>query len=413
MTRKIILVLYIILISTIIYGQKLDLYNNVHEEIITQGPGILFIDSPKTDYVSLSVFIKLTEAPPGLAHLAEHLVFASNPKLNSGDFDKICEKYGCTCDAYTNYDYSVYKLVVKVEFLPIILEYLSYVLLYHEVKDSELYLEKSIIKDEYWGRRSVPFNNIRYMLQKGLYGSNYYGYPIEGDNISEYTALDLNSFYDNNYISKNIRIVIFGSVDREEIKDIIKKYYVEPEKMSFNIPIDVVPKQKSLYINDIKGYFGIMFSLAGTYSIEEAIVCDVLSQLVDNLSSKEIQKKYNSKSVYIHNSGKWASPFTIIYQTEDIDFVKDCIFSAIKRVKAGEFDEYDIMDAKGVIISDYLGKNSNITSVTYNIGFYYVLYGFNVAVSYDRMISSVSKDDIINMANKYLNVYSSLICEKK
>ncbi|MBQ7257313.1 MAG: insulinase family protein [Abditibacteriota bacterium] len=405
--KNIFIVIFLVIISAFTYSQEFS----VKEEVIPDGPKVLFLSGLQGDYVSLSVFVKLGEGLPGIAHLGEHLIFASNSKMKAGEFDKICESFGASCDAYTNYDYSAYKLVVKKEFLPKILEYMSYVLLTPQVTEEELSLEKSIIYDEYIGKVSAPFTNIRFMLQKALYGNNYYAYPIEGNDISSITLEDLKSFYDNNYISKNLSIIICGDIDQKAVNDVIMKYYTQ-SKASFNIPVDVKPHSKTLYINGSRGYFGIMWSLAPTFLKEEAIACDVMSQLTDNLSSKEIRTKYKLKSVYIHNSGKWASPFTLIYQTDDIDFVKNSIISAMDRIKAGNFDEYDLTDAKSVILSDYLGKNSQIEDVTYNVGFNYVLYDYNTALSYDKLIGAVSKDDVIKMANKYFNVYTTLICER-
>ena len=120
--KKLFLVLILFLIIVILYSQDLS---NVE---IFNGPNVMFIDSDENEYVSLSVFVKLGNVYPGIAHLAEHLIFASNSKMKGGDFDFLCEKIGATCDAYTNYDYSVYKIIVKNTYLTEIIKLLSFVI---------------------------------------------------------------------------------------------------------------------------------------------------------------------------------------------------------------------------------------------------------------------------------------------
>ena len=285
--KNILIIIILIFVSSFVYCQDL----NVYEEIIKDGPRVLFIKGSGGDYVSLSVFAGIGENKPGLAHLCEHLAFASNSKMKGGDFDRFCESLGTTCDAYTNYDYSVYKLIVRKEYLPQILENLSYCLLSNQVREEEFELEKSIINDEYMGKSSDAMTNIRFMLQKALYGKGYYGYPIEGEDISDITLEDVKSFYDNNYISKNLSIVLYGDIDQNATLNTIKRYWTEQNKFFFNVPIDVKTYNKTIYITGSKNSFGIMFNLAPTYITDEAISCDVLSQLTFNLSQKAIFRR--------------------------------------------------------------------------------------------------------------------------
>ena len=400
---KKILIIILIFFSVVLFGEEF----NISESNLPGSPNVVFIDT-KGEYVSLSLFVKFGENQPGLAHLCEHLAFGTNSKMKNGDLDYICESMGATCDAYTNYDYSVYKIVVKRNYLPQILENLSYALLTPTPRENELKIEKKIIKDELSGREGVTFDFVRYTLQRTLYGDTYYGIPIEGDDISQIPLEDVQSFYNNNYIPKNVSIIIAGEVDKEKILQCIKTYFPPSPKNSFNIPIDTKLEGENLVISGSKNYFGIMFNMAPSIFTREAVACDVVSQLVDLLSNRSIKEKYKYKSTYIHNTGKWASPFSLVYEGEDTEFVKEEILKATEKVKIGDFTEYDLQDAKNIILSDYLGKNTQIQNVTYNVGFNYVMYDFDTAVTYDQLIKKVSKPDIMTMANKYLATYSTV-----
>lgn len=385
----------------------------ISEKKVENGPNIVFIKGIQSDYVSLCVFVSLNEDTPGLAHLAEHMVFASNDKMKSGEFDRLCESLGSTCDAYTNYDFSVYKIITKKDNLPLVLDYMSKALLQEAPTQTELDLEKSIIKDEYSRKLSMGFDYIKNKLNKTLYGDTYYGNPIEGEDISNISLEDLKSYYSNNYISKNMSFIIYGNVDEDKTIELIKQYFTQNDKNSFSIPIDYKLNSKEILEFGPKNYYGIIFNLAPSISIGEAMVCDVLSQLIENISSNIIREKYKYKREYIHNTGKYASPFMLIYEGEDIYYIKDSILQSVDYVQKGNFDEYDILNAKSVILSDFLANNTQIENVAYNTGFNYVMYDFKTVYSYDKYINSVSKDDIIKMANKYLNQYSSFVCKKE
>lgn len=407
--KKVFFLIIILMLSISVFSQELI----ISEKKIENGPNIVFIKGTQSEYVSLCVFVALNEDTPGIGHLAEHIVFASNEKMKAGEFDRLCESLGSTCDAYTNYDYSVYKIIIKKDHLPLIIEYLSNALLQENPTEQELSLEKSIIKDEFSRKLSIGFDYIKNKLNKALYGDTYYGNPIEGEDISNISIEDLKSYYSNNYISKNMSFVIYGNIDEDNTLEIIKKYFTQKDKNSFNMPIEYKLHSKEILEIGQKNYYGIVFNLAPSINIGEAMVCDVLSQLVENLSSNTIREKYKYKSEYIHNTGKYASPFMLIYEGDDIDYIKESILQTVDYVQKGNFDNYDLLNAKSVILSDFLAKNTQIDNVAYNTGFNYLMYNFETVYSYDKYINSVTKDDVMKMANKYLKQYSSFVCKKE
>lgn len=392
-----------------LFGQELHL----SEERIKDGPSVIYISDEKSDYVGLSVFIKFSADVPGLAHLAEHMAFGSNSKMKSGDLDFIFENMGATCDAYTNYDYSVYKTVVNKIYLPQVLETLSYALLSPRPTQEELDTEKSIIKDEFAGREILGFDSIRYRLQKVLYGDSYCSFPIEGNDIFSISLEDLKRFYAENYMPAKMTLAIYGNVDKKEITKCIEKFYVRHDLKAYEMPQKITLRSENIRIKGAKSYYGIIFNLAPTYMLKDAITCDVLSQMADMISASLIAKKYKYKSVYIHNSGKYASPFVLIYQGDDTDYIKQSILSAVEQLKSGSFSEYDMFDAKSLILSDFLAKNTKADTCSYNTGFNYVMYDWKTVYSYDKYINGVTKDDIIDCANRYFKDYATIICEKK
>lgn len=407
--KSFIFIIYLFVICTCSFCQELHL----SEVRIKDGPSVIYINGDNSDYVGLSLFVKFSADIPGLAHLAEHMAFASNSKMKSGDLDFIFENMGATCDAYTNYDYSVYKTVVNKIYLPQVLETLSYALFSPCPTQKELDIEKSIIKDEFAGREILGFDNIRYRLQKVLYRESYCGFPIEGNDISSITLEELKRFYAENYMPAKMTLVIYGNADKKEITQCIEKFYVKHNLKAYEMPQKITLHSENVRIKGARSYFGIIFNLAPTYMLKDAITCDVLSQMADMISASLIAKKYKYKSVYVHNSGKYASPFVLIYQGDDTDYIRQSILSAVEQLKKGSFSEYDLFDAKSVCLSDFLAKNTKADTCSYNTGFNYVMYDWKTVYSYDKYINGVTKEDIINCANKYFKDYASVICEKK
>ena len=157
---KIYYVILVLCLSSILFGQDMK----VEEVKIDNGPNLILISDNKTEYVGISLFVKLNENTSGLAHLGEHLVFGTNSKLSAGELDIISETLGTTIDAYTNYDFSVYKTIVKSSNVEDILKNLSYALLTPMCNEKEIELEKQIIDDEFSSNKYVSFDYVRNLL---------------------------------------------------------------------------------------------------------------------------------------------------------------------------------------------------------------------------------------------------------
>ena len=75
------------------------------------------------------------------------------------------------------------------------------------------------------------------------------------------------------------------------------------------------------------------------------------------------------------------------------------------EVIEGKIDNREIENAKNKIIQDFITKNQNPDSLTYQIGQLYIRYGFSMIGDFSSLINDVSKEDIALIAKKYIKQF--------
>ena len=81
---------------------------------------------------------------------------------------------------------------------------------------------------------------------------------------------------------------------------------------------------------------------------------------------------------------------------------KEICRQALAAVKEGRYTDADLEAAKKLQLSDFLTRNQNGKSLTYQLGQMYILHGLEAIGGYSDYISGVSREDIKKAAEKYL-----------
>ena len=401
--KKIFTIIILIALANIVCSQTITV-EEIKEPNI---PTIIKINRDNSNFICFNIFIKNnnTEKPvDGIAHFVEHMLFGSSKNLQLGELDQEIETLGSSADAFTSYDFTVIRVTIRKENLDAAVRLLAETVNGPIFNENEIEIEKKIIADEFSRKEYLGFDFIKNKLFYQLYGNTNYGRPLEGELIENITKDDCQLYYENNYYIQNMLIVAAGNIDKEILTNTVKKYFTNTtRKETFIIP----PSFKYNNATKIstfkeKAYFGFGYSFAPAYLKGEAIVSSILSALIYNKINEKI-KDYSYEIKYSHNIQKWASPFILMFKsTKNIDDIESISYKTIADIGAGKFSDIDIANAKNFLLSDFLTKNQNMDTLTYQIGQIYMLYDLKTISDYTELVNNVSKEDILLAYEKYI-----------
>jgi predicted Zn-dependent peptidase len=89
-------------------------------------------------------------------------------------------------------------------------------------------------------------------------------------------------------------------------------------------------------------------------------------------------------------------------ETEDATKIRTSILAQIDDIKAGNFTEDDMKRAKAQLLQSYLQGNETNSGKADTIGFYSALGVPDFWKTYPKEIESVRKEDVIDVAKRYL-----------
>ncbi len=169
----------------------------------------------------------------GFAHLFEHMMFQRSENVGEDQLFKNIQGAGGTLNGSTSQDRTNYFEVIPKNALEMAMWLESDRMGYLEntVTRSALTNQQNVVQNE--KRESV--DNAAYGFNSGLIAKNLYpsGHPYSWTVIGEMQDLanakveDVKAFHKKYYSPNNATLVISGDINKEEVKEWVKKYFGE------------------------------------------------------------------------------------------------------------------------------------------------------------------------------------------
>jgi len=245
------------------------------------------------------------------------------------------------------------------------------------------------------------------------YSNNPTGTP---ETIVALTRDDVVNFHRMFMQPNNAVIGIAGPMPVDEIIALAEKYFGKKRGSDINFPTAPPPPVRTEEEQHIKttnrGQITLMigFPAPNIYS-EERFALPVMQGFLSGMRGRLHRELRGTRDlVYLvwgsNFLGPEAGTFYVMTQTspENYDTVKAVILHEIERVKMGDFDEQDLARSRATIREGfYRGRQeqeNHVFSAALN-----ELYGlgFDYEYQYLENIDQVTKEDIVDFANKYLN----------
>jgi zinc protease len=373
------------------------------------------------------------EGVSGIAHFLEHLMFKGTQKFPGSTFSDTVARVGGTENAFTSQDYTAYFQRVAKEHLPALMEMEADRMSNLVLSDEVVIPERDVVQEE---RRSRTDNNpsarLGEKMARVFNPAHPYGIPIIGwpDEISKLSKEDAIAFYDRFYTPSNAILIVAGDVEANEVLALAQTTYgkvaeraVVPKRNRPQNPVRHEQEKVEL-VSEQVGLESLRLSFPvpsyATASGNEGAALDVLSQLMGGgVTSYLYQdlvvktKVASNVGVYYQGSSYDASELMIYATPADgvtLEALEAAIMASVDAFKAADLPETDLQRAKTQLVAEAIYAQDNQSSLAR-------IYGVALTTgqsiedvqSWPRDIKAVTETDVRAVANRYLQVQSSVL----
>jgi zinc protease len=357
---------------------------------------------------------------PGLASITASLLMQGTNKRTAGQISQEIDYIGGSLSVSGGEDFAYANLRVLKKDLVVALDLLSDVLINPRFDQKEIDRKVKATLAEIQRQKDEPAIVANDAFEKALFGKHPYG--ITGEDLAAYlprlTRQDVLSFFSARYSPNNTVIAVVGDVTEKEIVGLLNTYF-KPWQKKEQLPFsnDQPPVRSRTMVQKISkeitqaniaiGHVGISRENPDYYAV--MIMNYILggggfsSRLMDNIRDNR-GLAYDVHSAFSAQKEPGAFVITIQTKNESVQEVINETLKEIRRMRTDRVSEKELTDAKAYLtgsfplrMDTYVKIAGILTSVElYNLGLDY-------PARYPFLINSVTQEDILRVANKYLH----------
>ncbi|MEW6162529.1 MAG: pitrilysin family protein [Nitrospirota bacterium] len=434
--------------------------NGVKRTVLPNGLIVLHSEKHSLPIVMVMLLVKASplnepKDKAGLSNLTAELLTEGTKHRKSTDISEEIEFIGASLYASTGSDYTTISLSVLKKDINKGFELFSDILLSPVFPEKEIGKKKELVKGYLRQREEDPSFLAERAFKREVFGEHPYGRLIEGsiETIDNIKRGDLTRFYSDYLLPNNSILSVVGALTEEELNSLIERYlgkWENRDSQSFQPRIEVRGKlqresrnngidfcfrrndergrhdekeeefldQRKIkriikidrdltQANIILGHLGISRDNPDYYAV--SVMNYILggggfsSRLMQSIRD-EMGLAYDVHSFFTAN--KEGGIFQVGVQTknESANTVIDEILGQIDRIRKEKVSDEELSDAKSYLIGSFprrLDTNRKIADFLAYVEFYNL--GLDYMERYVGYINSVTKDDVLRVAGKYLN----------
>jgi len=358
----------------------------------------------------------------GSTHLLEHLMFKGSKKFNKENRTAIwtiLQDIGAQINATTWFDRTNYFELLPSEHLETAIAIEADRMRHAFLKDEDRQPEMTVVRNEFERGENDPFD----VLDKNIWATAYQAHPYHHSTIGWRSDIEnvsterLQEFYNTYYWPNNATVTIIGDFETEETLKLVNDYFGKHKRSPKEIPemYTTEPKQEgprrlSIMRAGETGIVGIAhktpIGLAeDTYSIQ------VLSKILGGGKSSRLYRKIVDKGLAT-GMFMWDFPFkdnglfiTYVFLTPGTDHaeVEKILMAEFDTIKEDGVTRNEIERAKAQIKSEMAFSRDGSYSIASALNEAIAIGDWKFYTTYNEKITTVTADNIKEVANKYLN----------
>lgn len=364
----------------------------------------------------------------GFAHFFEHLLFEGTKNIGKGEWFKLVTANGGQNNANTSDDRTYYYEVFPSNNLELAIWMESERLMHPVIDQKGVDTQNEVVKEEKRLRiDNQPYGNIFKSIKQNLFKNHPYRWTTIGEmeHLDAATLEEFKAFNKKFYVPNNAVLVVAGQFDNEQAKAWIKKYFGAIPK---GAPVQRQKFEEAPITSTINATWEdpnvqLPMTLAAyrtpSMKTKDARVLDMISSyLSDGKSSKLYKKMVDEKKVALQvgafsNSQEDYGQY-IIYSLPLGDISSESLLKEIDEeivnMQNNLISENDFQKLQNKFENNYVSSNSTVEGIAENLASYYLLYGdINLVNTEIEIYRSITREDIKEVAKKYLNPNQRLI----
>jgi len=420
------LLLVTITLFTVCCLLSTDVYAiDVKKTVLPNGLVVLHSEKHSLPIVMVTLLVKaspLNESKDkaGLANLTAELLTEGTKNRSSTGISEEIEFIGASLDVSVVSDYTTVSLSVLKKDINKGFELFSDILLNPVFPEKEIERKKELVKGSLRHLEEDPAFLAERAFKKEIFGEHPYGRLIEGsvDTIDAIKRKDLTTFYSAYFLPNNSILSVVGDLTEEEMNSLIKTYLKDWKRadllsivtQGFNggkVKRTVQIDKDLTQANIILGHIGISRDNPDYYAI--SVMNYILggggfsSRLMQTIRD-EMGLAYDVNSFFTTSKEKGLFQIEAQTKNESANSVISEILNQMKRIRHELVSDGELSDAKSYLTGSFprrLDTNRKIADFLASVEFYNL--GLDYAEKYPSYINSITKEDIIRVAQKYLN----------
>lgn len=429
---------------------KLPFLDNPAEVFVRDNGHTVVIVNKPGELVNISTWVRtgsLNEADEisGISHFLEHLMFKGTPKHPAGEFDRTLEAMGAVVNAATWKDYTFYYVTLPLgkdnknfykalelhadmmlnALIP--QEEIGPVFDYDNESPSEK-RERYVVIEEIKMRDDQPWSKTYNNLNSIMYTSHPYKKDVIGTEqiIAQMPRDTIYAYYKERYSPNNFITIIVGGIDKQEaFKAVEENFVFENTDEALLQEFDNESEQIAPRIVENKANINTGFAMMGFHGpraseLKESIALDMLSIILgEGKSSRLYQNLIEKPPVPIFNivgSGQYEMKEgnTFFVQSNFLPDKKDEAVEALKNeiimLSQEKVTEQEFIKARKKLKIRFAEKSETVSEIGDSIGEFFTVCGdIKYYADYLPAVESVTKDDILACAKKYLDLNKASI----
>lgn len=164
----------------------------------------------------------------GISHFLEHLFFKGTKKRPTTKIiTEELERIGADFGAYTGKEYTGFYAKVAMFHIDRAMDIISDILFSALFPQEEITRERNVILEEIKMIKDDPPRYLADLFEVLLYGDTPAGWDIAGtpESVGKINRGEIIDYFNNQYVAKNITVVISGAIKNENALEKVKKYF--------------------------------------------------------------------------------------------------------------------------------------------------------------------------------------------
>jgi predicted Zn-dependent peptidase len=361
-------------------------------------------------------------ARTGFAHFFEHLLFEGSENIKRGQFDKYVTNAGGVLNANTSQDRTFYYELLPSNQLKLGLWLESERMMHAKIEDIGVNTQREVVKEEKRQRiDNQPYGSILTEILKRAYKEHPYRWAPIGS-MEHLNAARLNEFidfYKTFYVPDNCVLSIAGDIDINETKKQVEQYFAAIPKGTKPIPRPNVTEKplgsevRDVIEDNIQLPAVIQAYRAPKQGSDEYYAFRMLSTILSGGPSSRMNKTIVderqmavaalSLPFFNEDAGLFLN-YAIAAMGVKPEALEKVVDSVVGTLKTGGVSEREFQKVKNQIETSFVTANATMAGVAESLANYEVYFGdANLINTELARYNKVTRDDILNVAKKYLN----------